>query len=253
MKRLGRHSSLIVCAIISLTLFITFLVFQYRDSTLLKLESKWLIVAGVPILIGLIIGSYIKSFKGFGVELESLLELSIGKVNLIASDAIDVLNGDEKRSFSYLEGLSDVQRRRIQRLTFTVNRPNYYQAGAIYGYLSRLRNLKYLEVQDSNKKFQALIPIRYFKSHGNVEQEKIQEFIQALENNNLIGLLGNNIITDSVSESDPLLDVLKKVRNSSLGVLPVVSSSRVFIGVVTDRLIEKRIADEVITMQSKAA
>jgi len=253
MIKLGRHSSLIICATISIILFITFLVFQYRESTLLKLESKWLIVAGIPILIGLIIGSYIKSFKGFGIELESLLELSIGKINLLASDAVDVLDGDEKRTYSYLQRLSDVERRRIQRLTFTVNRPNYYRVGAVYEYLERLRNLRYFEVQDSNKKFQALIPIKYFKSHGNIEQNKIWEFIQALESNNLSGLLGNNIITDSVSENDPLLDVLKKVRNNSFRVLPVVSSSRTFIGVVTDRLIEKRIADEVITMQNKAA
>src|SRR3712207_5793823 len=118
MVKLGRHSSLIICAVISLALFIVFLLFQYRESPLLKLESKWLIVAGVPILIGLIIGSYIKRFKGFCIELESRLELSIGKVNLIASDAADVLKREEKRSYSYLAGLSGVRRRRIQRLTF---------------------------------------------------------------------------------------------------------------------------------------
>ena len=252
MLKLKRHLSLIICTLISVALFIVFLIFQYRGSGLLKLDSKWLIVAGVPILIGLIIGNYIKSFKGFGIELEALLELSIGKVDLMASDATDVLQGDEKRSMEYLQGLSDDQKRRVQRLTFTINRQGYYQPYAVASYLTQLTNLRYIEIRDSNQRFQALIPITFFKSYGNVLQPKIDEFIQALERNTLVDLLGNNLITDSVSENDALLDVLKRVRNSPSGELPVVSSDRILMGVVTDRLIERRIADEVIARQNAA-
>jgi CBS-domain-containing membrane protein len=198
-------------------------------------------------------GRYIKSFKGFGIELEALLQLSVGKVDLIASDAVDVIQGDEKRYVSYLDSLSEAKRRRIRRLTFTINKPNYYSEPAVSEYLNRLRNLKYIEIRDQNKRFQGLVPIRYFKSHNHVEQYKIREFIEALENNTLGNLLGDNIITDYVSEDESLLKVLKKVRNSPSQVLPVVSSNRIFIGVVTARFIEKRITNEVLTMHDKAA
>ncbi len=247
-----RLISLMICALIAVALFILFLILQHRESSLLKLESRWLIVAGVPILIGLIIGNYIKSFKGFGIELESLLGLSIGTMDLLASDATEALRGDAKGSVKYLNELSDAKKKRIRRLAFTSNKRDYYQVDAVSSYLIQLNNLKYVEVQDNNKKFQALIRIGFFKSHGIVQPQIIELFIQSLEHNTLNDLLGNNLITESVSENEALLDVLKKARNSFFGVLPVVSSNRVLIGVVTARLIEKRITNEVIAMRNAA-
>jgi hypothetical protein len=252
MANLRRHSLLLMCLALSIALLILFLVFQYRESSLLKLESKWLIVAGVPILIGLLAGSYIKSFKGLGIELEALLEISIGRIELTASEVADVIPEDEKRSVAYLHSLSDTQRRRIQRLTFIVSKPDYYSVNDVGRYLDTLRNLKYIEIRKSNKKFHSLIPIKYFKPHGNVEHERITEFIQALNTDALENTMGNNLITDYVLEDKPLLEVLKQVRNSHFRILPVLSSKRVLIGIVTPSLIEKRITDEVVARQSKA-
>lgn len=252
MTNLRRHTSLMICTLIAVALFIMFLIFQHRESSLLKLDSKWLIVAGVPILIGLIIGNYIKSFKGFGIELETLLGLSIGTMDLLASDATEALPGDAKGSVKYLNQLSDAKKEGIQRLAFTSNKPHYYKVHAVMSYLIQLNNLKYVEIQDNNKKFQALIPIDFFKSNGIVQQQIIESFIHALEQNTLNDLPGDNLITESVSENEALLDVLKKARNSFFGVLPVVSSNRVLIGVVTVNLIEKRITNEVIAMRNAA-
>jgi len=68
-----QHTSLAIGAVISIFFLVTFLTFQYNQSEMLKLESRWLLVAGVPLLAALIVGGYIKSFKGFGVELEAIL------------------------------------------------------------------------------------------------------------------------------------------------------------------------------------
>ncbi|ODB92812.1 hypothetical protein A3197_20795 [Candidatus Thiodiazotropha endoloripes] len=69
LKFWSHHTALVIGAIVSIVLLATFLLFQYNESNVLKLESRWLLVAGVPLLAALIVGGYIKSFKGFGVEL----------------------------------------------------------------------------------------------------------------------------------------------------------------------------------------
>ncbi len=252
MKISKRHFPIIICAVVAIVLLIIFAILQFNDSVILKLESKWLIVAGVPILVGLIIGNYIKSFKGFGIELETLLESSISKINLIASDAIEVIKNVEKASVGYLDSLSNEARKNVKRLTFVSNKLKYYDANDIQTYLNRLQNLEYVEVQDNNKKFRSLIPINYFKdSNGYANWEKISGFINALEKDKLTDLLGSSMITQSVSEKDSIFDVLERAQNSPFGTLAVISANNELRGVVTDRLIEKRIAEEVLKTQNK--
>jgi len=66
-----RHPAIVLGAIISIVLFIALVLFQHYNLDVLKLESRWLLVSGVPILIALFVGGYIKKFKGFGIELEA--------------------------------------------------------------------------------------------------------------------------------------------------------------------------------------
>lgn len=251
MKDLRRHAELLICATISVLILTLFFIFQHRGSQLLKLESKWLLVAGIPILIGLIVGNYVKTFKGFGIELEALLQVSIGKIELKADEAASIVVGEEKRSIAYLNTLSEPQIRKIQRLTFTANKPNYYDAWAVTQYLVKLKQLKYVEVVDSQKRFQSLLSIQHLKSERNPDESKVRNFISALETNTLDNSFGNHLIANFVRGNEPLLDVLKKIRNNTSNELPVVSPDGLLIGVVTERLIEKKIADEVIAMQKK--
>lgn len=253
MRNLRRHAELLVCAFISVSVLTLFFIFQHRGSQLLKLESKWLIVAGIPILIGLIVGNYVKTFKGFGIELEALLQVSIGKIELKADEAASVVLGDEKRSISYLNSLSNLQIRKIQRLTFTVSKPNYYLVWAVLEYLNKLTQLKYVEIVDSQKRFQSLLSVQHLKSQKTPDEGKVRDFISALETNTLDNSFGNHLIANFVRGNEPLLDVLKKIRINPSDELPVVSPDGLLIGVVTERLIEKKIADEVIAMQKRTA
>lgn len=99
----SHHTALALGAGISLALLITFLLFQYNQSEVLKLESRWLLVSGVPLLAALLIGGYIKSFKGFGVELEASLNKPVVNMSLVATEAMDQMYGDEKRSINYAQ------------------------------------------------------------------------------------------------------------------------------------------------------
>jgi hypothetical protein len=76
-KELIRHQLLIISLAVSIIILSIFFVFQYYQLKVLLLDVKWIILSGTPILIGLFIGGYIKSFKGFGLELESNLTAPI--------------------------------------------------------------------------------------------------------------------------------------------------------------------------------
>lgn len=53
-----QHTALGFGAIVSIVLLTVFLLFQYFLSDVLKLESRWLLVAGVPLLAALVVGGY---------------------------------------------------------------------------------------------------------------------------------------------------------------------------------------------------
>ncbi len=65
-----KYEPIIYGLVISLVILLILLLLQHYSASLLNLETRWLVVAGVPIIIALIIGGYIYKFKGFGIELE---------------------------------------------------------------------------------------------------------------------------------------------------------------------------------------
>lgn len=244
-----QHTPLVVCSLIASALLIIFLGLQNYNPEILKLPTTWLIAAGTPILIGLIIGSYIKSFKGFGVELESLLELPVNEIKLLASDAAEATKSMEKGSVDFLRNLDHGEKVKIKRLAF-ITGTSSYSSGDVSEYLKELPNLEYFEIKDQNKRFQALVPVSYFKDAGNGNTTRVSNFVTAVEMNTLPDLLGK-MITETVPENLSLFDVLRKSRNSLFGTLAVIDSNQQLIGIVTDKLVEKRIADEVISLQRR--
>ena len=109
----SQHTALAIGAICSIGLLGTFFWFQHDSSKILNLESRWLITAGVPLLAALIVGGYIKSFKGFGVELEASLNKPVTNIELTATEAMEQVEGDEKRSIGYLDRLREQQKRKM--------------------------------------------------------------------------------------------------------------------------------------------
>ena len=92
------HTVMSVGAIVSLLMLSAFFFFQYQQASILKLASRWLIASGVPLLAALFVGGYIKSFKGFGVELEASLHKPVSNLELSATEGMAEIQGDETRS-----------------------------------------------------------------------------------------------------------------------------------------------------------
>ncbi len=163
----------IIGIVLTSLLLTIFLYLQGKESKMLNLEVKWLVVASIPLFIVILRSNVIQKFKGFGIELETRLQEPIGKINLAAINALADLPSDEKQSIRYLENLSEDKRIQVQRLTLREGRREYYQATAIHEYIRQLPNLKYFEVLSNDEKFIALIPIELFKTKDYIDLQRL--------------------------------------------------------------------------------
>ena len=246
------NSLLVVCTIFSIVLLSVFSALQIIDSSILKLETKWLLISGAPLLVALIAGGYIAKFKGFGIELESKLNSPVKTLTLKATDVIAGIAGDNKQSVDRLPNFTDDQIERTKRLSFISGRDNYYGTDAIIRYMEKLRNLEYLEVKTESGEFICLLPASEFKSNNenrcNVEisHNKVSRFRRALEENKVTKDYSHVCIKLTVGQDEGLLDVLQKLRNINQKIAVVVNSDGQFIGILTERDIEHRIADDVL-------
>lgn len=243
------HKPLVIAFIISALLLIAFFTLQHNEAKILALDSKWIAISLLPILVVLLIGGYIKSFKGFGIELEGRLNNPVTSVSLTATDAAEELAGDEKRSLNYLHMLAERGRphnRYISRLIFIQGRRNYYSAEIISEYMRVLSGLKYFEVREESGDFIALIPVSRFKQRNEVDLELVHSFISSLEDRILFPLFQPGAIRNKVNEGTSLVDALREIRKQNIAYIAVVSDENSFVGLLNARDIEKRIADEVL-------
>lgn len=247
-----QHTAIVIGTIFSIILLTIFLIFQYNQSGVLELESRWLLVAGVPILAALIIGGYIKSFKGFGIELEARLNKPVANMELSATVAMEEILGDAKSSIQYLDQLSPSSRRRISRLVLIQGRSNYYTLFALEQYLLKLKSLKYIEISNSEGKFLALIPISIFMQHGEINSIVLGEFIHALEQSQVLQRYKSSLITSHISEDTRLIESLRVMHRKNTKELAVLDENEEFLGLLRARAVEKRIVDNVLTAKENA-
>lgn len=246
MKKNNEHSILLIGIIISLLFLIFFFILQGYNSSLLKLDIKWLVLCSLPMLIALFVGGYIKSFKGFGLELEARLKNPITTIELKTTDAITLILGDEKQGYPFLNELTLIQIKSFSRLVFTFGKKDYYNPRAIKEYLERLTNLKYFEVKKNSGEFICLLPVTVFGPKERYNIEIINLFIEALENENILSIFSKEVITLFVKNDSDLLDVLIVLKKEKKNIIVVVSSEKHFIGTVNLHDIEKRITEEVL-------
>ena len=148
---------LIYASFLSIALLIIFGIFRMYDSRFLELESRWLLVAGIPLFLGIIYSGLIYKFKALGVEYESAvkMEASPSRRDLSGSDS-DKLELTDKEEPNILPAdyiyinhtsfLRENKQREFQAITH-VNIPHYdirviidsYYKGA----LERIRFVKY--------------------------------------------------------------------------------------------------------------
>lgn len=252
-KSLKDHPFLIYGFLFSILLLIIFFIMQVLVPEIMKLETKWIIVALCPLLYVLIVGGYIKTFKGFGIELETQLKTAISESSLLATDYLIELPEDEKRSDQYLDRLTVEEKCKIERLAFYSGRRGYYSFYIVRNYLEKLPNLKYIEVRNKNDKFECLLPINVLRKRNaynkeinkEIDERDLSVFIESLENNDILNKYPDNIISESVLEKQSLIDILPKIRKQRSGILGVVDGSGKLIGILNKNMVESKIADEV--------
>ncbi len=246
----SQHTALAVGAIVSILLLATFLLFQYNDLNVLKLESRWLLVAGIPLLAALIVGGYIKSFKGFGVELEASLSKPVTNIEMTATEAMEEVVGDDKRGIEYLNRMSAKERKSISRLVLTQGLAGYYDHYVLFEYFNALSNLKYIEIRNDENRFIALLPISEFKLRNQINQESISELISVLEQSRVLQRYSRSAITTFITQDTGLVEALKIMRRARIQKIVVLDENSKFQGILMASSVERRIADSVL--QAKA-
>lgn len=248
--------------IFSVVILITFMVFQAYEWKILNLEVKWLILSGIPILLALILGGYLKSFKGFGIELEANLKEPL-PLSLISEADAETLPGFLKSEMHKLEELPEKEKRNIKRLTFIYGKKRYYDEYASNAYFQSLKYLRFLEIVSERGEFIYLIPINvvFPDNRNNInlfDSEITHKFIKAIEDES-IEIVFKDVIKDYLKISDSLIDAYKKIKlNSQNNItmrngatkrdegLPVVNIDNKMIGIIYFSKIESRIAEEVV-------
>ncbi len=247
-----KQKVLIIGSGISLVLIFVLGYLQSVDSKFLNLPSHWIAVAVIPVLISLFVGGFIKRFKGFGVELEADLQKPVASLGLTAADAVESVEGDEKKTHEELEKLSPKEKLSIRRLIFKSDRKNYYEPYSIGMYISRLPNLEYFEVQNKSGAIICLIPKSTFVEttleppYIKIDSNKLGMFVQAIENDEVPGTFVDSAITLKVSNDQSLVNVLKRMRIENVEFAPVIGAKENYLGVVFAKDIERKIADSVL-------
>ena len=251
-QELQKHRLLLISFVVSLILLIVFFIFQGLELKILNLDIKWILLSGVPILIGLFIGGYIKKFKGFGFELESNLKEPIPKSLILDNDVTEsfALN---KQSLDQLRHLSSSKKSKVDRLTFTTGRIGYYNLFVIQEYVSALKHLKFIEIVDNEGKFLYLVPISELKIQNGFNSDRLSELINAIEMRNFTNNFPN-VVKDFILITDNIIESYKKINNSQQRgrlfineeALPILDTNNIMVGIVYKRILEKRIIDEVL-------
>ncbi|MCP5067886.1 MAG: hypothetical protein GY946_15100 [bacterium] len=207
----------------------------------LDLDSRWLLVAGVPLLVALIAGGFIRGLKGFGIEIEIGLEEpvpegameKVGDLTVDAADLAEDAEGVMKGSFHRVDVLSEAERQEIRRLGFVMAPSAFYDPGILSDYLSSLPKLRYLEVKDSNGQLQFVI------DRVGLPHERTQEFVQALQKGTVGRVFEPWVIRDLLAPTDKLRTVVEKFRGSKAESLPVVVQGRIVASLPRSAVFEK--------------
>lgn len=244
---------LLISSGISMVLLIFFFILHYNDAKILTLNDKWLLISGLPILIGLFISGVIKNFKGFGLELETNLSEKV-ELNLVEYITNFSTPKIEKGSINILDQMSDSDKIKIERIQFIYGKEDYYNSNDINDYFNKLEKLKFIEIIDENNKFIALLPIKQFKNN-NDNYEKIRKLILSIEQKKIYSDF-NNCVTDYINKNDTLIEAYKKFNQSKQGksygdqILPVINDESNMIGIAYRNLLSNKIIDKVIKVSN---
>jgi hypothetical protein len=245
---LRRYATLIYGAGLTLVLIEVFLYLKHLNTPDADLDLIWLIVAGIPLSLALILGGYLRKSPALGIRLETSLQNPLGRVGMISREGIDELPASQKESSEYLRNLQDNRKRGIQRISLVTGRPDYYRAEVIKEYLEKLPNLKFIEVRDLNGKFQCLLPAKVLGYKSHFDNEAIDRLLLGLEQQKVRDLFPYDAIFRSMREDECLLESLSKFGASDSSFLPLLSKEGNFLGTIERETLERRVLDQLIAV-----
>ena len=247
---------IVIGSIVSILLFILILLLKVVNPTILEIDSKWLILAGVPLLVALLTGGYIQHFKGLGIEIESALARPMEDLPISRYQFLSLTGRDEKRTIQYLDSLSDQEKNDIQVLQFiegpATTGPDY-STYAILDYRTQLRRLKYLEIRDQNKKFLCLLPVSILgrglhRGERDGDWEKANRFITSLLTNTVRDNYSHRAITSHIPSDITLLEAYRQIKRTGNKIAAIINPENDVIGVVSETELARWIAERVASV-----
>lgn len=244
-----KHKVLLAGAGISLGVLLTFLCLQQLGAAMMDLPPRWLLVSVVPLVIAAVAGGYVKTLKGFGVELEARLAEPVG--SLVPEEVGLDLPGGPREDRAYLDTLSTAAKRKITRLSIDQSKAPTCVPGVIETYLKDLKKVEYVEVRNGEGAFQCLIPAKALRKNRKPDATRIEQLAHALIENDVVNEFKDVAITRTVREDDDLVTALRALREAEEGLAAVVSETGRFRGIVETAGVERRLADDVLAARNE--
>lgn len=254
-----KQNMLLISIIVSVIMLVLLLFLQYNASAMLSLDTKWILLSILPIVIWLILGRHIKGIKGAGIEL--ILQDEI-KFNLDTKLDFSEVKVMEKGLLDKFNKLSCMDKLSVSVLQFAEGNMGY-SSEDIENVCKQLPNLKYFAIVDSDKKFKSLIPyivIQKLTHCSNNEmsisnlnrKDIIQEFINSIRNKNY-DEFNDIMISNYVSESEKTINVYLRFIDCKTSkfiqehkVMPVLNATFELIGLINYRDIERKVINEIV-------
>ena len=232
---MGRKVTLGLGFVGSAGLLVALLVTQVCAPDVLKVDTGWLAIVVLPLLVALLIAGYVRSFKGLGLELESALREKVPA--LARGEAAQVpLDADTAVGKLGPEDLARLRQEHAQRcperLVLRKRQNVRYVGDLIRQYLDAFPSVQWIEIQHEDGTFEALLPVEVLGQHMHWSTEAMSEFESWL-NRRELGSLGAKLITRSISDTASVTDAIRMHLESGLNYLPAISSARRLTGVVS--------------------
>lgn len=225
-------------------ILIVLAVVNYRLNNEFKIDSSWLALGLVPVIIWLLTTQQLSEFSGFGLAFK-LNKATATPVSLqVDGEAInpEKISREEKGSIRKIETF---KRNRVSAVTLELGRTGYYANSAIRKYLEELTPFtffKYVLFVDNTGEFKGIIPgIKLLEELRNGGLD----LVLLIESGDISSIDG--ISTISVPSGSSKQTSLQLMDKHSLSELPVVNEFNSFVGIVERNKITSSIVSQLVS------
>ena len=204
-------------------------------------------IAGIPLVLALIAGRFVRGFKGLGVELEMQLSSPVIS-NSTVIDITSQVSSATKQELQAVFALPQEKKNSTNVLTFKPRAIGYYIPGDVREYLGALPNVQFFEVVDQALRLKFLIDIRDLRQRMlNWEDSTTNNLIKIIEGTAQAETdLRNNIIYERIQTTNTLPQAFEKIKQANKDFLPVVDQAGKLFGLLYKNRVTEAIANEVV-------